>query len=137
MRRNRPPPVMGSNESNRPSRDICAAPADGRTGQKAVVRARPPAMLTTGSRQFVEQRLCFFQIGGVESFGEPAVDRGEEVAGFGTPALFAPQPREARGGAQFQRFRLLGLGDAERLLQGGLALVELVFGEQHSSGNAV
>src|ERR1700731_1158037 len=85
-----------SNRRSRPSRDIRAALADGRTGQKAVVRARPPAMLTTGSRQFVEQRLCVFQIGGVEAFGEPAVDRGEEVAGFGAAALLAPQPGAAR-----------------------------------------
>ena len=40
--------------------------------------------------QFVEQRLRLFQIGGVEALGEPAVDRGEEVAGFGAPALLAP-----------------------------------------------
>ena len=33
--------------------------------------------------QFVEQRLCLFEIGRVEAFGEPAIDRGEEVAGFG------------------------------------------------------
>jgi hypothetical protein len=74
----------------RPSRDIRAAPVDGRTGQKAVVRARPPAMLTTGSRQFFEQRLCVFQISGVEALGEPAVDGSEEIVRFDTPALLAP-----------------------------------------------
>src|SRR6516165_6277202 len=57
--------------------------------------------------------------------------------GFNAPALLAPQPREAQGGAQFERFRLLGLRDANRLLKRGLALVEPVFGEQHSSGKAV
>jgi len=31
----------------------------------------------------------------------------------------------------------LGSGDADRLLKGGLALVELVVGEQRSPGNAV
>src|SRR5271170_1750487 len=55
---------------------------------EAVVRARPPAMLATGSRQFVEQCLCLFQVGGAEPLGEPAVDRGEQIAGFGPPALF-------------------------------------------------
>ena len=58
----------------------------------------------TSSRQFVEQRLCLFQIGGVEALGEPAVDRGEEIAGFGAPALLAPQPGEiaaARNSSDF------------------------------------
>jgi TolB-like protein/class 3 adenylate cyclase len=53
-----------------------AAPADGRTGQKAVIRARLLVTLTTGSGQLVEQRrLCFFEIGCAETLGEPAVDR--------------------------------------------------------------
>ncbi len=34
-------------------------------------------------RQLVQQRFRFLQIGGVEPLGEPAVDRGEEVVGFG------------------------------------------------------
>ena len=58
-------------------------------------------MPVAGSRQFVEQRLRLFQIGGVEALGEPAVDRREEVAGFGVAALVAAEPGEARGGAQF------------------------------------
>ena len=40
-------------------------------------------MLITSSSQFVEQRFCLFEVGGVEAFGEPAVDRREKVAGFG------------------------------------------------------
>jgi hypothetical protein len=63
--------------------------------------------------------------------------RCEEVAGFGAAALLAPQPGEIASGAQFQRFRLLGSDDADRLLKGGLALVELVFGEQHGPGEPV
>jgi hypothetical protein len=59
-------------------------------------------MLTTGSRQFVEQRLGALQVGGVEALGEPVVDRGEEIAGFGAPALLASQPGEIADGAQFQ-----------------------------------
>jgi len=50
---------------------------------------------------------------------------------LGAPALLAPKPGEIIGGAQFQRFRFLGLGDADRLLKGSLGLVELIFGEQH------
>jgi hypothetical protein len=101
----------------------------------------PGAVIRTtrisSSCQLVEQRLCLFEVGGLEALGEPAVDRREEVAGFPPPALLAPQPCKADGGAQFQRFRLLGLGDADRLLKGGLALVELVLGEQYSPGKPV
>jgi hypothetical protein len=56
-------------------------------------------MPVAGSRQFVEQRLCLFEIGRVEAFGEPAVDRREEVSGFGAAALVAISGRggSARG----------------------------------------
>jgi len=47
------------------------------------------------SRQLFEQRLRLFQIGGVEPFGEPAVDGGEEVAGLGGLTLGVPQAGEA------------------------------------------
>jgi hypothetical protein len=49
----------------------------------------------------LEQRLGLFQIGSVETLGEPAVDRREKVAGFSLAALVAAEPSEARGGAQF------------------------------------
>src|SRR5215813_3618526 len=45
--------------------------------------------------QLVQQRLCFLQIGRVKALGEPAIDRGEEIAGFGTAALIAAKPSEA------------------------------------------
>jgi hypothetical protein len=45
------------------------------------------------SRQFIEQSLGLFQVERVEAFGEPAVDRGEKVAGLLSFALIAPQPR--------------------------------------------
>jgi len=57
-----------------------ASPADGRADQEAVTRAKLLVMLTTGSRQFVKQHLRFFQVGGVEPLGEPAIDRREKVA---------------------------------------------------------
>ena len=37
----------------------------------------PPALSRHAFRN--EQRLCVFQVGGVEALGEPAVDRGEEA----------------------------------------------------------
>jgi hypothetical protein len=56
-------------------------------------------ILITSSSQLVEHRLCVFEIGRVEAFGEPAIDWRQEVAGFGAPALLAPQPGDAHGGA--------------------------------------
>src|SRR6266446_3716930 len=56
-----------------------ATAAEGRLDYEAVIRARLLVMLTTGSRQLVEQRLRLFQIGGIEPFGKPAVDRSEDV----------------------------------------------------------
>ena len=42
----------------------------------------------------VEQRLRLLEVGRVEALGEPAVDRGEQVAGFGMAALVAAEPGE-------------------------------------------
>jgi hypothetical protein len=58
----------------------------------------PPSTLTSlwlrtaRAFQLVEQRFCLFEIGGGEALGEPAVDRGKQVAGCGAAALVAPQP---------------------------------------------
>ncbi len=82
-------------------------------------------MPVAGSRKFVEQRFCFFEIGRVETFGEPAVDRREEVAGFGVAALVAAEPGEARSGAQLPELSLLLLGDVQGFaiqFLGGLGL---------------
>src|SRR6202048_12590 len=87
-----------------PEPTFVSSPADRWIYRGAVIRTTR----ISSSRQLVEQRLCLFQVGGVEAFGEPAVDRPEEVAGFGAPALLAPEAGEIAGGAQFQRFRLLG-----------------------------
>src|SRR6516164_10662305 len=51
--------------------------------------------------QFVEQRLGLFQVGGVEAFGKPGVDRGEQGRRLLRPALLLAQAGEARCGAQF------------------------------------
>ena len=50
-------------------------------------RVTPRSKDKTWSRQLIEQRLCLLQVQRVEAFGEPAVDRGEEVAGFGAATL--------------------------------------------------
>ena len=73
----------------------------GRADQGTVIHASLLVMLTTGSRQFVEQHLCVLQIGGVEALGEPAVNGRQQLARFGPPALFGSQLGEARRSAQF------------------------------------
>ena len=49
------------------------------------------------SCQLVEQRLCFFEIGRVEAFGEPAVDWREKVVGLGAVPLVTAEPGEDGG----------------------------------------
>jgi hypothetical protein len=48
------------------------------------------------SPQLGQQRLCLYQVGGVETFGELGVDRREKVAGFGVAALVAAEPVDVR-----------------------------------------
>src|SRR6516165_11037662 len=67
----------------------------------------------SGAPELVEQRLCVFEIGGVEAFGKPAVDRGEQLACFMVATLVAAEPGEAHGGAQFPELGLLLPGDAQ------------------------
>ena len=49
----------------------------------------------------------------LETLGEPAVDWGEEVAGFDETTLVAAEPGEAHGGAQFPKLSFLLLRDAQ------------------------
>ena len=57
-------------------------------------------------RQLLQQRLSLLQIERVEALGEPAVDRGEQIAGLPALALLAPEPRHAHRGAEFPGFGL-------------------------------
>src|SRR4029453_18825471 len=54
------------------------------------------------SQQLIEQRLGLLQVGRVKALGEPAVDLGEQLAGFSTLALGLPQLAQAHGRSQFQ-----------------------------------
>jgi len=47
------------------------------------------------------QRLCLFEVRCIETFGEPAVDRCQKLAGFGAAALVAALPSETDGNAQW------------------------------------
>jgi len=75
--------------------------ADGRAGQGADICAGFWRMPVAASRQFVEQRFGLFQVGGIEAFGKPAINRGEKVVCFGASILVAAEPSEAHSGAQF------------------------------------
>jgi len=77
-------------------------------------RARGTGNIAFALGQLIEQRLCLLQIARVKPFGEPAVDGCEQLPRLGLPPPFAPQPGEARCGAQLPRFRLLPPGGFER-----------------------
>jgi hypothetical protein len=61
------------------------------------------------STHLVEQRLRVPEVGGIEAFGEPAVDGGEQVMGLGASALVAPQAGETGSGAQLPQLCALFL----------------------------
>src|SRR6516164_803054 len=63
--------------------------------------------------EFVEQRLGVFEVGCGETFSEPAIDRRQQVAGFGAAALVAAQQGEAHRSAQFPHLGFLLPGDAQ------------------------
>jgi hypothetical protein len=50
-----------------------------------------------GSPQLIEERLGILQDGRVEAFGEPPVDRREEITGLDELALVAPKAGEGSG----------------------------------------
>jgi hypothetical protein len=57
--------------------------------------------------QLIEQRFRLFEVRGVEAFGEPAVNVGQDPLSFALLPLCLPQASQARGRAQFQRLRVL------------------------------
>src|SRR5215510_3470031 len=59
------------------------------------------------ARQLCQQRPGVLQVRRVKPLGEPVVDRRQQVVGFLSLALLLPQPAQAHGGPQLQRFRLL------------------------------
>src|ERR1700730_14845717 len=72
--------------------------------------------------QVIEQRLCVLQVGGVEAFGEPAVDVGEHSARLIAITLLAEQPCEADSRARFQRFPTLAARDFDGGVETALRL---------------
>lgn len=58
----------------------------------------------------MQQRFGILQIRRVKSFGEPMVDRCQEVMGFVAFALLVPESSEAGGSTEFPGLCLLVLG---------------------------
>src|SRR4051812_36063060 len=77
------------------------------------------------SCQLIEQRLGFLQVRCIEAFGEPAIDRTEQVVGLRAPALLAPEPGKARCRAQLIGSCLLPPRDLKRRLQRCLTFINL------------
>ena len=72
--------------------------------------------------KFVQQCLRVFQVGGIEALGEPAVERGEQIAAGGGIAARPEHLRQAHRRAQFPRF-------CTHLLRQRDRLAEIGFGE--------
>ena len=70
----------------------------------------------------VKQRLCLDQVAGAKAVREPAVDGCEQVVRALPFAATRPQPREARGGAEFEGLCLLLTRDIERTAETDLDL---------------
>src|SRR5262249_38002373 len=65
------------------------------------------------SRKTIEERPRLLQVRGVEPFGEPAVDLGQQRPGFGRAALLPVEAAETQGGPQLQGFGALPAGQVE------------------------
>src|SRR5712691_948222 len=82
----------------------------------------PCTGLSALSRQLLQQHPSLLEIGGVKALREPAIDRCQEVSGFGVLTLLLPEATEAHGGPQFQGLGLLAAGHVQGLLQPGFRL---------------
>src|SRR5262249_54105823 len=78
------------------------------------------AAVSTDLCQLSQKRLRLLQDRRPEALGEPAINRREQVAGFGAFSLVAPEPGEARGGAEFPKLGVLLLCDRDCLAIAGL-----------------
>src|SRR4051794_37494699 len=66
------------------------------------------------SCKFIEQRLRVLQVWRIKAFGEPVVDRGQQLIRLLALALALPQARQAGRCAQLPGFRLLPARPGER-----------------------
>ena len=66
------------------------------------------------SSELVEQRLGVLEHRRVEAFGEPVMDRRQQIVSFGALALVTPEPGAASSGAQLPELRTLGAPNSNR-----------------------
>src|SRR5215471_9691117 len=72
----------------------------------------------------VQGILCVeLQVSSIKALREPAIDRCQEVSGFGALALLLPQACQAHGGPQLPGCGLLLAGHGPRLLEAGFRLL--------------
>ena len=79
------------------------------------------------SIESLKKRLCLPQVGGIEPFGEPVINRLQHSLCASDTDMITQQPGEACGGTQFQGQRALPARPVERL-------AEMVLGCGHCSG---
>src|SRR5580704_13765577 len=101
------------------------APEKGRPGLRA--RRQEPRQLALAPvidclSQLPQQRFGVPNVGRVESFSKPDVDRCQQIVSVGALALAAPQPREAHGSTQLQRLGVLTTSDGKSLMKTSLHL---------------
>ena len=120
-RRNLPFACHGANGSTDPNPTFTISRVGDRPAKSGHShRATPPRQSPVQSG--IEQRLGLFEVGGVEAFGEPGVDRGAQGGRLLRPALLAAQAGKAHRTAQFPGFRVLPACDVDALLDGRLGL---------------
>jgi hypothetical protein len=77
-----------------------------RVGQKAAIRIGLTPLRQSPLSQFIEQRLGLFEVSGIEAFGKPAEDGGEQGDRLLRPALVSAQAGEAHSTTQFPGLRV-------------------------------
>jgi len=75
-----------------------------------------------GVFEVVEEGSGGLQVGGIEAFGEPGVEWGEQGSRLLRPALLSPQAGEAHGTTQFPGLCVLPARHVDALLHGRLGL---------------
>ena len=70
---------------------------------RAVLRIVDAALAALLLSNFFKKRPCRFEIGRVKTLGKSLVGRRKQLTRLFAPALVAPYPRKAGGGAQFPR----------------------------------
>ena len=84
-------------------------------GEQSLCARRGPGREVLGSGEFVQQSLLRLQIGGAKSFGEPLINRRQQIARLADAVAVAQQAGEARGSTQLPRVRPLPARPVERL----------------------